>query len=97
VYVRLSRLSVAALIVALVAFTFADGLHSVHHLPDHKAASRCALAAASTNVVGCISDVIPIALPPLSRLVVLEEREPARTPLEPIWTTRGRAPPLSPS
>lgn len=93
----LCRLAVVALVGVLGAFTFADGLHSVHHLPDHKAASRCALAAASANVVSGIADLIPVALPPLSRLVAFEERAPAAPGLRPVWAKRGRAPPISPS
>lgn len=93
----LHRLAAVALVGALGAFAFADGVHSVHHLPDHKAASRCALAAASANVVGGIADLIPVALPPLSRLVAFEERAPAAPGRQPVWAQQGRAPPISPS
>ena len=93
----LGRLAVVALVGALGAFTFADGLHSVHHLPDHKAASSCAVAAASANVVGGTLDLIPVALPPLPRLAGREEAEPAAPGLRPVWTEQDRAPPVSPS
>jgi hypothetical protein len=93
----LGRLAVVGLVGALGAFTFADGLHSVHHLPDHNAASRCALAAASANVVGGTADVIPVALPPLPRLAGLEEGDPPTPGLRPVWAEQGRAPPISPS
>ena len=93
----LGRLAVVAVVGALGAFTFADGLHSVHHLPDHKAASSCAVAAASANVVGGTPDPIPVALPPLPRLAGREEAEPAAPGLRPVWTEQDRAPPVSPS
>ena len=93
----LNRLAVVALVGALGTFTFAEGVHSVHHLPDHQAASRCALAAASTNVVSGVADLIPITLPPLPRLVALEEPVPTAPGRRPVWTTQGRAPPTSPS
>lgn len=93
----LHRLAAVALVGALGAFTFADGVHSVHHLPDHKEASRCALAAASANVVGGIADLIPVALPPLPRLVAFEERAPSAPSRWPGWAKQGRAPPISPS
>ena len=93
----LHRLAVVALVGALGTFTFADGLHSVHHLPDHKAASRCALAAASANVVSGIADLIPVALPPLPRLVAFEGRAPTAPGRRPVWAKQGRAPPVSPS
>jgi hypothetical protein len=93
----LGRLAIVALVGVLGAFTFADGLHSVHHLPDHNAASRCALAAASANIVGGTVDVIPIVLPPLPRLAGRGEGEPAAPGLRPVWAEQGRAPPISPS
>ena len=94
---RLGRLAAVALVGALGAFAFADGLHSVHHLPDHKAASRCAVVAASAGVVGGTLDVIPVALPPPPRLADRDESEPAAPWLPPVWTEQGRAPPTSPS
>jgi hypothetical protein len=93
----LHRLAVVVLVGGLGTFAFADGLHSVHHLPDHKAASRCALAAASANVVGGIADLIPVALPPLPRLVAVEKRLPTAPSRWPVWAKQGRAPPISPS
>lgn len=94
---RLGRLAVVVLAGGLGVFTFADGLHSVHHLPDHNAASRCAVAAASANVVGATPDLIPIALPPLPRLADREKGKPAAPGLQPVWTEQGRAPPISQS
>ena len=91
----LRRLAVGVLVGALGVFTFADGLHSVHHLPDHNAASRCAVAAASANVVCATPDLIPIALPPLPRLADREKGKPAAPGLQPVWTEQGRAPPIS--
>ena len=94
---RWGRLAVLALVGALGAFAFADGLHSVHHLPDHRAASRCAIAAASASVVGDIVDLVPVALPPSPRLVALEEVATVAPGLRPVWAEHGRAPPVSPS
>ena len=88
-------LAVGVLVGALGVFTFADGLHSVHHLPDHNAASRCAVAAASANVVCATPDLIPIALPPLPRLADREKGTLAAPGLQPVWTEQGRAPPIS--
>jgi hypothetical protein len=93
----LHRLAAVALVGALGTFTFADGVHSVHHLPDHKAASRCALAAASANVVSGVADLIPVALPPLPRLVAFEKCAPTAPSCRPVWAKQGRAPPVSPS
>lgn len=89
----LRRLAVVALVGSLGVFAFADGLHSVHHLPDQDAASRCALAAASANVVGVIVDLVPFALPQLPRLAGLQEWAPAAPVRQPIWVAQGRAPP----
>lgn len=90
----LRRLAVVALVGLLGVFAFADGLHSVHHLPDQDAASRCALAAASVNVVGVIVDLVPVALPQQPRLAGLHECAPAAPVRQPIRVAQGRAPPL---
>jgi hypothetical protein len=92
---RALRLAVVALVGSLGVFVFADGLHSVHHLPDQDAASRCALAAASAKVVGATVDLVPFALPPLPRLASREECAPAAPVRQPIWVAQGRAPPLA--
>jgi hypothetical protein len=91
----MGRLLVLALVGSLAVFAFADGLHSVHHLPDQDAASRCAIAAASTHVVGTTVDLVPIALPPPPRLTQLEEYAPAASVRQATWVAQGRAPPLA--
>ena len=89
------RLAALALVGVLGVFAFADGLHSVHHLPDQDAASRCALAAASANGVGVTVDPVPFALPPLPRLTSVEEYAPAPPVRPPLWVAQNRAPPLA--
>jgi hypothetical protein len=91
----MDRLLVLALVGSLGVFAFADGLHSVHHLPDHDAASRCVLAAAAANVVGVTVNLVPFVLPPLPRLASVQECAPAAPVRHPIWVAQGRAPPLA--
>lgn len=90
----LRSLAALALVWSLGVFAFADGLHSVHHLPDQDAASRCALATASAHMVGVIVDPVPFELPQLPRLAGLQECAPAAPVRPPIWVAQGRAPPL---
>lgn len=92
-----SRVAALALVGALGVFAFADGVHSVHHLPDHDAASRCALAAASSNVQGVNIDRLPTVLPPLLRRIGREEQDLPAAVLQPAWAATGRSPPLSPA
>jgi len=89
------RLAIVALIGSLGVFAFADGLHSVHHLPDQDAASRCAIAAASTNMMGVTVDLVPLSRPPLPRLARLHEFAPTAPMPQPVWVAEGRAPPLA--
>lgn len=88
------RLVVLALVGSLGIFAFADGLHSVHHLPDQDAASRCALAVASANVMGVTVDLVPFAHPPLPRLTGVEEYALVAPVRQPMWVAQNRAPPL---
>jgi hypothetical protein len=92
-----SRVTALALVGALGIFAFADGVHSVHHLPDHDAASRCALAAASSNVQGVNLDHLPTVLPLLLCRIAREEQDPTAPVLQPVWAATGRSPPFSPT
>ena len=89
-----TRIAALGLTGALGIFVFADAVHSVHHLPDHGAASPCAIAAASPHIHGAIAEAPPAPRPPLSRPAGHADRQPAPPPLEPVWAVTGRAPPL---
>jgi hypothetical protein len=91
----MGRLLVLALVGLLGVFAFADGLHSVHHLPDQSAASRCVLAAASANVVGVTVNLVPLVRPPPPRLAGVRECAPAAPMRQPVLAAQGRAPPLA--
>lgn len=91
----IGRLAIVALIGSLGVFAFADGLHSVHHLPDQDAASRCAIAAASTNMTGVTVDLLPLSPPAVPRLARLHECAPTAPMPQPFWVAEGRAPPLA--
>jgi hypothetical protein len=61
---RRPRRAVAGLaLVALVAFAFEGGLHSVHHLDDDLGASQCAAASASTQLAGTTDEPVPALAP----------------------------------
>lgn len=90
----LVRSRVAALALVGTLGVFADGVRSVHHLPDHDAGSRCALVAASANVQGVNIDHLPVVLPPLFRRIGREEQDVTAPVLRPVWAATGRSPPL---
>jgi hypothetical protein len=82
------------LALALLVLFFEEGVHAVHHLPDHDVATTCSLAAASSPDAAATA-AIPFAERPL--LAVLDRRVdpvPACPEIEPVLVERGRAPPL---
>jgi hypothetical protein len=87
------RVLVVALVLILAVIAVEEGVHSVHHLADQRAASHCAVAAASAHVQGTAE---PLAVPavwvptPIGTVVVSEPDQPGSRPLRP---DEGRAPP----
>jgi len=87
------RVLIVALVLVLAVIAVEEGVHSVHHLADQRAASHCAVAAASAHVQGAAE---PIAVPevwiptPIATVVASEPDRPGSRPLRP---DEGRAPP----
>ena len=84
-----------ALALALVMSGFEDGVHSVHHLPDHAAADQCAVAAVSTHVCATAVAAMPVARP-IARISD-GPAEPCcvQPDLQPLRLDQSRAPPSS--
>jgi len=89
------RVLIVALVLVLAVIAVEEGVHSVHHLADQRAASHCAVAAASAHVQGAAE---PIAVPevwiptPIATVVASEPDRPGSRPLRP---DEGRAPPTA--
>jgi hypothetical protein len=87
------RVLIVALVLVLAVIAVEEGVHSVHHLADQRAASHCAVAAASAHVQGAAE---PLAVPevwiptPIATVVASEPDRPGSRPLRP---DEGRAPP----
>jgi hypothetical protein len=87
------RVLIVALVLVLAVIAVEEGVHSVHHLADQRAASHCAVAAASAHVQGA---AVPLAVPavwiptPIATVVASESDPPGSRPLRP---DEGRAPP----
>ena len=87
------RVLIVALVLVLAVIAVEEGVHSVHHLADQRAASHCAVAAASAHVQGAAE---PLAVPavwvptPIGTVVASEPDQPGSRPLRP---DEGRAPP----
>ena len=87
------RVLILALVLVLAVIAVEEGVHSVHHLADQRAASHCAVAAASAHVQGAAE---PLAVPavwiptPIATVVASEPDRPSSRPLRP---DEGRAPP----
>ena len=83
------------LVLVLAVIAVEEGVHSVHHLADQRAASHCAVAAASAHVQGAAE---PLAVPevwiptPIATVVASEPDRPGSRPLRP---DEGRAPPTA--
>jgi hypothetical protein len=82
------------LIAALGLLAFEEGLHSVHHLPDHAGASTCSVAAVSDHAPVASAGKTLVERP--ARLVYERPRKmgPPRVEPEPIRPRPGRAPPI---
>jgi hypothetical protein len=82
------------LIAALGLLAFEEGVHSVHHLPDHAGASTCSVAAVSDHapVAGAAEAVLERPAP----LVYERPRaiDPPQVERESIGPRPGRAPPI---
>lgn len=90
---RSRRALAAACLAVLLLVSFEAGLHSVHHLADHRD-TQCVVASVSAHTGGLIVDSAGVALPTgwtalraVPRVVVAASR-PAATDL-------GRAPPTA--
>jgi hypothetical protein len=83
----------AVLVVALGVFVFADAVHSVHHLLDQRAASRCVVASASMHAPAAGAEVMSVEPPDTPVLDSTREVEPPRAAVRPVRPRQGRSPP----
>jgi hypothetical protein len=87
------RVLIEALVLVLAVIAVEEGVHSVHHLADQRAASHCAVAAASAHVQGAAEPVpVPVVWTPtpIATVVASDPDRPGSRPLRP---DEGRAPP----
>jgi hypothetical protein len=82
------------LVLALAMFTFEDGVHSVHHLPDHAGATPCAVAAASTHVCATAVEAMPVERPIARASDGPGDPCCVQPDLQPLRPDQSRAPPL---
>ena len=80
--------------MALLVLAFEDGVHSVHHLPDHDQASPCALAAISAQVPATTVDSVQIGPPVLVATAAVVLADPVVPDVDAPRADRGRAPPV---
>ena len=94
-FLRCGLRSVGAWVaMALLVLAFEDGVHSVHHLPDHDQASHCALAAISAQVPATTVDSVQMGPPVLVATATEVPADPVVPDLDAPRPVRGRAPPV---
>jgi len=87
------RILIVALVLVLAVIAVEEGVHSVHHLADQRAASNCAVAAASAHVQGAAEPVAVAVLWIPTPIVTVVASDPDRPGSRPLRPDEGRAPP----
>jgi hypothetical protein len=62
---RVRSIEALALVLILLLFAFAAGLHSMHNIGHLNQAAQCAVASASTHLVGTAVESVTIEIPAL--------------------------------
>ena len=89
---RAQPIEALALVLILLLFAFAAGLHSMHNLGHLNQAAQCAVASAYTHLAGTAVESVTIEIPALPLEIVPRTRftDPSIVCLGPV---HGRAPP----
>ena len=87
------RAAVGLLIVLLAVFAFAAGLHSVHHLGEQRAAARCVVESATSNLACAIGEPMAVA-GPAETADLIPPLAPGAPPQRSVRPGCGRSPPF---
>jgi len=81
------------LVAALGLFAFEEGLHSVHHPPDHAGASTCSVAAVAEHALAAGGGDLGVERPAPLVCERFRGMDAPRVEPEPVRPRPGRAPP----